>query len=111
MSKRDYYDILGVAKGADDKALKSAYRKLAMKYHPDQNQGDEEAEAKFKEVGEAYAIIRLAAVTRTISFRIFSVRSLAAAVGVGAAGRSAAMTCAMIWISVLKRPSQVKTPP
>ncbi|MCL4131189.1 UNVERIFIED_CONTAM: hypothetical protein GTU68_041096 [Idotea baltica] len=57
MSKRDYYDVLGVERGSDDKQLKSAYRKLAMKYHPDQNQGDSEAEAKFKEVGEAYAVL------------------------------------------------------
>ncbi|MEM9937544.1 MAG: molecular chaperone DnaJ [Pseudomonadota bacterium] len=57
MSKRDYYEVLGVSKDVDERALKSAYRKLAMKYHPDQNQGDEEAEAKFKEVGEAYAIL------------------------------------------------------
>lgn len=57
MSKRDYYDVLGVAREADAKQLKSAYRKLAMKYHPDQNQGDEAAEVKFKEVGEAYAIL------------------------------------------------------
>ncbi len=57
MSKRDYYDVLGVSNDADAKALKSAYRKLAMKYHPDQNQGDEAAEIMFKEVGEAYAIL------------------------------------------------------
>ncbi|WP_022700930.1 molecular chaperone DnaJ [Oceanicaulis alexandrii] len=57
MSKRDYYEVLGVAKDADAKAIKSAYRKLAMKYHPDQNPDDAEAEAKFKEVGEAYAIL------------------------------------------------------
>ncbi|MEE9380646.1 MAG: molecular chaperone DnaJ [Hyphomonadaceae bacterium] len=57
MSKRDYYDVLGVSNDADAKALKSAYRKLAMKFHPDQNQGDEAAELKFKEVGEAYAIL------------------------------------------------------
>ncbi|MEL7129622.1 MAG: molecular chaperone DnaJ [Pseudomonadota bacterium] len=57
MSKRDYYEILGVDRGVDDKALKSAYRKLAMKYHPDQNPGDATAEAMFKEVGEAYAIL------------------------------------------------------
>jgi len=57
MSKPDYYETLGVDRGADEKALKSAYRKLAMKYHPDQNQGDEVAEAKFKEVGEAYAVL------------------------------------------------------
>ncbi|MEM7492633.1 MAG: molecular chaperone DnaJ [Pseudomonadota bacterium] len=57
MSKRDYYDVLGVSRDVDDKALKSAYRKLAMKYHPDQNPGDEAAEANFKEVGEAYAVL------------------------------------------------------
>lgn len=57
MSKRDYYETLGVDRSADEKALKSAYRKLAMKYHPDRNPGDAEAEARFKEVGEAYAIL------------------------------------------------------
>ncbi len=57
MAKRDYYEILGVERGADEKALKSAYRKLAMKYHPDQNPGDPAAEEKFKEVGEAYAVL------------------------------------------------------
>ena len=57
MSKRDYYEVLGVARDADAKAIKSAYRKLAMQYHPDRNPGDAEAEAKFKEVGEAYAIL------------------------------------------------------
>ncbi|GGE49143.1 chaperone protein DnaJ [Marinicauda pacifica] len=57
MSKRDYYEVLGVAKDADAKTIKSAYRKQAMQYHPDRNPGDEEAEARFKEVGEAYAIL------------------------------------------------------
>ena len=57
MSKRDYYEVLGVDRGVDEKALKSAYRKLAMKYHPDQNAGDTSAEEKFKEVGEAYAVL------------------------------------------------------
>ena len=57
MSKRDYYDVLGVDRSADEKALKSAYRKLAMKYHPDQNPDDADAEAMFKEVGEAYAVL------------------------------------------------------
>ncbi|HIG21644.1 MAG TPA: molecular chaperone DnaJ [Henriciella marina] len=57
MSKQDYYEVLGVSKDVDAKALKSAYRKLALKYHPDQNPGDDAAEAKFKEVGEAYAIL------------------------------------------------------
>lgn len=57
MSKRDYYEILGVERGADDQAIKSAYRKLAMKYHPDKNPGDKEAEATFKEINEAYEIL------------------------------------------------------
>ena len=49
-SKRDYYEVLGVPKNADDAALKKAYRVLAKKYHPDSNPGDKEAEKKFKEV-------------------------------------------------------------
>ena len=57
MSKQDYYDVLGVQRGVSEKELKSAYRKLALKYHPDQNAGDKTAEQKFKEVGEAYAIL------------------------------------------------------
>lgn len=55
--KRDYYEVLGVDKGADDATLKKAYRKLAKKYHPDMNPGDKEAEAKFKEATEAYGIL------------------------------------------------------
>ncbi len=57
MSKRDYYDILGVGRSASDSELKSAYRKLAMKYHPDRNPGDRAAEERFKEAAEAYAIL------------------------------------------------------
>lgn len=56
-SKRDYYEVLGVSKSADDGELKRAYRKLAKQYHPDTNPGDKEAEAKFKEASEAYAIL------------------------------------------------------
>lgn len=55
--KRDYYEVLGVSKNASDSELKSAYRKLAKKYHPDTNPGDAEAEAKFKEASEAYAVL------------------------------------------------------
>ena len=56
-SKRDYYEVLGVEKNADDSTIKSAYRKLAKKYHPDMNPGDKNAEAKFKEASEAYAVL------------------------------------------------------
>lgn len=55
--KRDYYEVLGVSKSASDSEIKAAYRKLAKKYHPDTNPGDKEAEAKFKEASEAYAIL------------------------------------------------------
>jgi molecular chaperone DnaJ len=58
MAKRDFYDVLGVAKGCDDKELKSAFRKLAMQLHPDRNGGDRSAEVKFKEVNEAYEILK-----------------------------------------------------
>ena len=57
MSKRDYYDVLGVSKGASKEEIKKAYRKLARKYHPDVNQGDKAAEEKFKEVKEAYEVL------------------------------------------------------
>ena len=54
MAKRDYYEVLGVDRDADEKQLKSAFRKLAKELHPDRNPGNEEAEVKFKEVNEAY---------------------------------------------------------
>lgn len=57
MSKRDYYDVLGVAKGASEAEIKKAYRRLAMKNHPDRNPGDAEAEARFKEASEAYEVL------------------------------------------------------
>ncbi len=55
--KRDYYEVLGLAKGAGDDEIKKAYRQLAKKYHPDMNPGDAEAEVKFKEINEAYAVL------------------------------------------------------
>ena len=58
MAKRDFYDILGVDREADDEALKKAYRKLAMQYHPDRNAGDKDAEVRFKEANEAYEILK-----------------------------------------------------
>ena len=56
-SKRDYYEVLGVSKNASDDEIKKAYRKLAVKYHPDKNPGDKEAEAKFKEINEAHDVL------------------------------------------------------
>lgn len=57
MAKRDYYEVLGIDKSADQDAIKKAYRKLAVKYHPDRNPGDKEAEDKFKEATEAYEVL------------------------------------------------------
>ena len=57
MSKRDYYEVLGVGKDVDGKELKKAYRKLAMKHHPDRNPGDKQAESAFKEISEAYEVL------------------------------------------------------
>lgn len=57
MAKRDYYDVLGISRGADEKEVKKAYRKLAKKYHPDTNPGNKQAEQKFKEITEAYNVL------------------------------------------------------
>jgi molecular chaperone DnaJ len=57
VTKRDYYEVLGVGREADDQSLKGAYRKLALKYHPDRNPNDHEAEEKFKEAAEAYSVL------------------------------------------------------
>ena len=56
-NKRDYYEVLGLSKGASEADIKKAYRGMAKKYHPDLNPGDAEAEQKFKEVNEAYEVL------------------------------------------------------
>jgi molecular chaperone DnaJ len=58
MTKRDYYEILGISRNASESELKKAYRQLALKFHPDKNDGDPEAEEKFKEAAEAYEVLK-----------------------------------------------------
>ena len=57
MASKDYYEVLGLQKGASEDEIKRAFRKLAVKYHPDRNQGNAEAESKFKEINEAYQVL------------------------------------------------------
>ncbi len=82
MSKRDYYEVLGVARTATEVELKSAYRKLAMQYHPDRNPGDKKAEEKFKEAAEAYAV--LADAGKRAAYDRFGHAGVSAAAGAGA---------------------------
>lgn len=84
MSKRDYYEILGVARTAGENEIKSAYRKLAMKHHPDRNPGDKAAEDKFKEAAEAYAI--LADSEKRAMYDRFGHAGVSSAAGAGAGG-------------------------
>src|SRR5258706_13020092 len=57
VTRRDYYEVLGVARDCDEQGLKGAYRKLALQFHPDRNPGDHSAEEKFKEAAEAYSVL------------------------------------------------------
>ena len=82
MSKRDYYEVLGVARTANEGELKSAYRKLAMQFHPDRNPGDKKAEEKFKEAAEAYAV--LADPGKRAAYDRFGHAGVSAAAGAGA---------------------------
>ena len=66
MSRRDYYEVLAIDRQASDQQIKSAYRKLALKYHPDRNPGNHEAEEKFKEAAEAYAVLADAAEAQSL---------------------------------------------
>ncbi len=84
MSKRDYYDVLGVERNASEAELKKAYRRLAMKYHPDRNQGDSETENKFKEVKEAYEVLNDA--QKRAAYDQFGHEGLAGTAGSAGAG-------------------------
>jgi molecular chaperone DnaJ len=84
VTRRDYYEVLGVSRGASDQDIKSAYRKLALKYHPDRNQGSKDAEEKFKEAAEAYAV--LADPQKRSLYDRYGHAGVGAAAGAGGAG-------------------------
>ncbi|MGE3275669.1 MAG: molecular chaperone DnaJ [Vicinamibacterales bacterium] len=84
MSKRDYYEVLGVSRTASDQEVKSSYRKLALKYHPDRNPGDQAAEEKFKEAAEAYSV--LADADKRARYDRFGHAAVSGAAGGGPAG-------------------------
>ena len=83
-TKRDYYEVLGVNRDADEDAIKKAYRRLAMKHHPDRNPGDKGAEDKFKEAKEAYEI--LSDDQKRAAYDRFGHAGVDASAGAGAAG-------------------------
>jgi molecular chaperone DnaJ len=89
MAKRDYYEVLGVSKSADESEIKKAYRKLALKYHPDKNPGDKEAEENFKEAAEAYEV--LSNPEKKAQYDRFGHAGLGGAAGFGGAGGGMSM--------------------
>ena len=134
MSKRDYYDVLGVSRTASDQEIKSAYRRLAVRYHPDKNPNDASAEEKFKEAAEAYSVLADGEQRRRYdrfghagvatgggpswarrdsgASKIFSATSSGLAMYLAARARarvvqrhSEARTCVTIWRSPLKKPT------
>ena len=90
MAKRDYYEVLGVEKTATDDEIKVAYRKIAIKYHPDRNPGNKEAEEKFKEAAEAYDVLHDAQKRWMISSRCSAMFSVDIVVDSEASGALAA---------------------
>jgi DnaJ-class molecular chaperone len=102
--KRDYYEVLGIAKGASEEEIKKAYRKMAIQYHPDKNPGDKASEEKFKEVSEAYEVLSDA--TKRQQYDQFghaaSVRGAAAGAAVTADSAAAESIskkpCAPLWV-------------
>ena len=93
MAKRDYYDILGVSRGAGDGEIKAAFRKLAMKHHPDRNPGDRQAEAAFKELNEAYEVLKDP--QKRAAYDQFGHAAFEGGAGMGAAGFNADFAASM----------------
>ena len=103
-NKRDYYEVLGVDKGADLEAIKKAYRKMAMKYHPDRNPDNKEAEEKFKEVGEAYEVFPTPTSAPAMTSTVMPVWIPISVAAVTAAAVLAASAISVIW-AIFSAPS------